>query len=142
MNPLTIKILVALGAAALLFGSGYGLEYKHMVEYKAEQKGIAEAQVTLVKNLNATIDTNAKDSNENIINTAQSIHDYYIAHPIIRLQNNGCGPVPQAISSASGVDATSTSEYASPYTPESTEIIANQLDLLQKLLIKDGVEVK
>ena len=142
MNPLTIKIAAYAAGALLLFSAGFGVEYRNMIQYKAEQKGIAEAQTTEVHRLNKLIDSNAKDSNENIINTAQSIHDYYIAHPIIRLQNNGCGPVPQAISSASGVDATSTSEYASPYTPESTEIIANQLDLLQKLLIKDGVEVK
>lgn len=142
MNPLTIKIAAYAAGALLLFSAGFGVEYRNMIQYKAEQKGVAEAQVTLVKNLNATIDTNAKDSNENIINTAKSITDYYKSHPVIRLQNDGSCSVPQAISSASGVDAPSTSEYASPYTPESTEIIANQLDLLQKLLIKDGVEVK
>jgi hypothetical protein len=142
MNPITIKILVALGVAALLFVSGYGLEYKHMVEYKAEQRGVAEAQVTLVKNLNATIDTNAKDSNENIINTAKSIADYYKSHPVIRLQNDGSCSVPQANSSAPSTDGSTTSKYISAYSPELTEQIANELDLLQKLLIKDGVEVK
>src|SRR5665811_1805306 len=121
MNPLTIKIVAYAAGALLLFSAGFGVEYRNMIQYKAEQKGIAEAQTTEVHRLNKLIDSNAKDSNENIINTAKSIADYYKSHPVIRLQNDGSCSVPQANSSAPSTDGSTTSGYFSPYSPEVTE---------------------
>ena len=144
MNPLTTetKIIGSLVLAGLLFGAGFGAEYKNMVAYKAEQKGITEAQTTEVKRLNTLIDTNAKDSNENIMETAQSIHAYYKLNPIIRVSHDGSCTMPQAIGNSGSSNDPSSTYYASPYTPESTELVANQLDLLIKLLYNDGVEIK
>jgi hypothetical protein len=142
MNPLTIKIVAYAAGALFLFSAGFGFEYRNMVAYKAEQKGITEAQVTEVKRLNTLIDTNAKDANESLSSSIQNIHAYYKSNPVIRMQNNGSCSVSQGTPGSTSSDATTTSLYASPYTPESTELVANQLDLLIKLLYNDGVEIK
>src|ERR1035437_8703459 len=142
MNPLTIKIVSYAAGAIFLFSAGFGVEYRNMVAYKAEQKGITEAQVAQVKATDIKNQGDANDAQQSYAQAITSLDAYYKQHPVIKLQNNGSCTVSQGTPGSTGIDGSTTSLYASPYTPQSTELVANQLDLLIKLLYNDGVTIK
>jgi hypothetical protein len=142
MNPLTIKLVGGVLLASLLFGAGFGVEYRNMVAYKAEQKGITEAQAAQVKATDLKNKGDANDAQQSYAQAITSLDAYYKQHPVIKLQNTSCNPLSQTSPGSTGTDATPTSLYASTYSPEDTELVANQLDLLIKLLYNDGVTIK
>ena len=142
MNPLTIKIAAYAAGAVLLFGLGFGTEYRNMVAYKAEQKGITEAQVAQVKATDIKNQGDANDAQQSYAQAITSLDAYYKQHPVIKLQNNGCIAMPQTSGSASSVDGSASTWYASPFKPNDTESVAIQLFELQRLLINDGVNVQ
>ena len=142
MNPLTIKIAAYAAGAIFLFSAGFGVEYRNMVAYKAEQKGITEAQVAQVKATNLKNEGDANDAQQSYAQAITSLDTYYKQHPIVKLQNNGCNALPQTPNSPQGANGATTTWYASPFKPNDTESVAIQLFELQRLLINDGVNVQ
>jgi hypothetical protein len=137
------KLLIGAIAGAIFWTGGLLYERANLTAYKGEVKGMAESQGKIVKAIDAKNQGDANVSQTQYLADLQSVHAYYAANPVTRVQyrNGGCA-VSSAVTGASGVDAASTSGYVSPYSPADTEAVAVKLDALQKLLISDGVTVK
>lgn len=112
----------------------------HLQKEIAGFKSAAQAQLAQTKIINDKNIKEASDAQLSFQSATNDIHSYYLANPV-RVYNSCGSAVSKAIGDPQRIDDTSTTEYASTYTPESTEIIANQLDQLQKLLVADGVKV-
>jgi hypothetical protein len=137
-------VLTFLGGALL----GYEHEHKHLEAIEAQQKILSKQQEDAVKVLNKKIEDNANEATTQLQDSAKTITDYYANHPnvVVRVHHDGACSLSGTVSDTSLVNDAPTSAdvtaYVSPYPPESCEVVANQLDELQKLLIKDGVTVK
>ncbi len=142
-NPL-VKLGLGLLLVLGVFAGGVFFEYSHTyLPYKAEVQATAQAQANVVKQLNATIDKNAKDANEQILETAKNINTYYAANPVVRVRvTHGVCTVSQTTGDTSSTDEASTTGYVSAYSPKATVEVASQLDQLMKLLRTNGVTVK
>lgn len=152
-NPLTQleKSLIGVGIVILLmFGSGvYGWYKEHtvLVQYQQKVKDMGKEENDLVAKYDKLIKDNANDSEKNIQITANGINEWYLKHPVVRVQPNSCsGQTTGPVSNSGAPNETSSSGsagwYQSPYSPETTELIGAQLDELMSLLRKDGVKIK
>jgi hypothetical protein len=150
MNPLTmwlsnIKHSLMVGVLFLVVILGIDDHNSHEVieRYKIE----AATQAIKVKQVNDKNEKDATDATELLQSTTKNITSYYVAHPA-SVQYDVCSSgVPKTISNTKGINETGTSTipttyYSSEYNPEEVELMSNQLDQLQKLLVKDGVEIK
>ena len=145
--PLPYRLLGGAIATAVLLGGcvyyGWHLRDRDFSEYKLQVNSTAKAQAILTAQLNKKLKDNSDEAAKNVQIATQSIADYYKSHPVIRLRiKHGSCTVSTADSGSKGADGSTSAFYASPYTPESAEQVANRLDQLQKLLIKNGVTVK
>jgi hypothetical protein len=146
MSPVAIRLtLVALILFIFMMigaEAAYSYEHSKLIKLESDLTTKAAVQAALVAKLNQEIKGNADESQSQLQDTAKSITDYYVAHPV-RVQVNTC---PGTVSSTTGnparPDAASEPSFLTTYDPEQVELMANQLDLLEKLLIKDGVTVK
>lgn len=151
MNPLykylgiAIVVLGALGGAYFKgHHDGYAPEHDKVVVLTASVNALGEAKKAESLAADKKAKEQANESEKNTADTINSIYAYYAAHPSVRMRDpNTCsGGLPKAASDSKVADDTAASGYFSPYSPELTELIANQLDQLQKLLVKDGVKVE
>ena len=149
---MTLEAKLILVAALFLFGlltgafGAYTYEHSAFIKYQATVEATAAAQQVVVDDLNKKVKDNSDASDQNLINSVDAIHSFYARYP--NLVYRACtGAVPKAPGNPVGSNAASavpdaTTLYISPYTPESCELVAVQLDLLQKLLIQDGVTAR
>jgi len=150
LNPylmyIKLGIVAAIVVAVYFFGhhQGYQPEHDKFTTFKASVAEAGSLAAAQAKQLDAQHEKELQDAQTNTLNTATAITDYYKSHPVIRVyhdRSGGCS-LSKTDSNSSKSDEASTAGYVSPYSPESTEQVANQLDQLQKLLIKDGVTVQ
>lgn len=140
--------ILAIGAAILLAGIfiGYRHEHDSLVALESKVAQAAADQVKSDKEKEALYERNLNEANKNTTNAAQSISDYYHAHPSIRVLHDSSCSVSQANDNSQGTNDSTTDSnvatYISQYSPESSEQVASQLDQLQKLLIANGVQIK
>lgn len=147
MTPLQLKLVIGL---LIILGSflggafgAYTYEHNKLVALKADLKAQVDAQTAKVVALDAKVKENASAADTNLITSIDSIHAYYKSNPVTRVLHDGnCGPLPSTVGDPSHPYAPAASLYASPYSPEDTELVADQLRELQDLLTKDGVTVK
>ena len=134
--------LVILAIVGGSYYEGYAGQHDKLVTFKAQVEQQAKDQEAIVKSKEAEYERNLKNAEQNSSYAAQSISDYYLQHPSIRLLHDNTCTVSKANDSPKGSNDTSTSGYISAYAPELTEQLASQLDQLQKLLIANGVTVQ
>jgi hypothetical protein len=143
-----IEALIGILIVLMIFCAGYYVEYKNFKTFKDEQSLLLKDRNAQITALNQTIKENANESESQLQDTSKSITDWYVAHPVVRVQPNTCnGQVPGPNNNTAGPNGVTTGSdagtyYLSQYSPADTEQVANRLDQLQKLLIKDGVKVK
>ena len=137
-----VEALIGLVLIAIIFGLGYYIESKNFSAYKTEQQILVKDRNDEVAKLNKQLKDNSQNAETQLQDTSKAISDWYVSHPVVRLQPNTCGQQGTGHTNNPGsVDDTTTELYASPYSPRDTEQVANRLNLLQQLLIKDGVKI-
>jgi hypothetical protein len=141
---LTAKLILAL--ALFISGLSIGVYHEHekLVIYKAEQKGVAEAQKKITDEQNTKNDGDKKDANDKYKKDMDNLSNYYKLHPVIRMSGNaaGCGRVSKTFVNTPSVDDTPADQYVSPYSPLDTETVAVRLNDLQQRLIAGGVSIQ
>ena len=156
ITGLSARIAVLGIVSAILFGIGYYACYRisylperdAYTKFVAQTEQIGKTQAEQAKLIDEQHQKEIQDAEKNTVEAVNSIAEYYKLHPSIRVQytSSGCSTMPEAASNSESTDAASTAglpaSYISPYDPERTEQIANQLDQLQKLLISYGVTVQ
>lgn len=148
ISPGLIKLLAGIAFVAGLMGVswfyGYSGQHDILVSERAKNKQAADSQAILVDKLNKELEANKNESAKQTADAVQSINDYYKLHPVVRVRykSGSCSAVSEADSNPQSIDGTTAIGYVSPYSPKSTEQVANRLDQLQKLLVKDRVQVK
>lgn len=145
-----ILLLIALLCGASAYG-GYKYESKKYDQFVSETKAVGEKQNAIVESLNQQLKDNANEANKNEITVAQESANYYRTHPTIKYvrvfdHNTGVSTVSEANSNTKIPYEANTpgleTGYFSAYSEEECESVGSQLDQLQQLLIKDGVEIK
>jgi len=153
---IAVKLGIAAVIAAILVGAGFWgcYHFEYIPEHDAYTKFVAQTaqigkdQAAQVKLIDAQHAKELNDANQNTVDTATAIADYWKSHPVVRVRytSSGCSAVPEATGHTQSANGAATGDYASAYlseySPESTEQVANRLYRLQKLLIKYGVTVQ
>lgn len=126
------------------FTAGVYYEHEKFAAYKNQQQGALQLLTDEVNALNLKNKENANEAEQNTITAVQSIHAWYVAHPVVRVQQctNSSYTLPVPVTDTGKPDATAAAEYVSPYSPDATEIVAARLNELQTLLRKSGVKIK
>ena len=142
-----VEALIGLVLIAIIFGLGYYIESKNFSAYKTEQQILVKDRNDEVAKLNKQLKDNSQNAETQLQDTSKAISDWYVSHPVVRLQPNTCsqqgtGPTNNTVGPNGITAATDAQPYfISSYDPEQVEQVANRLDQLQKLLIKDGVKI-
>lgn len=145
-----ILLITALLCGASAYG-GYKYESKKYDQFVSETKTAGEKQAAQVANLNQQLKDNANEATQNAITVAQESANYYRTHPTIKYvrvfdHNTGISTVSETNSNTQSPYAANTpgleTGYFSAYSEEECESVGSQLDQLQQVLIKDGVEIK
>lgn len=138
------KYLLVLFLLLVDFTAGVYYEHEKFFAYKNQQQGMIAVLNDEVNALNAKNKENSIEAEHNTITAVQSIHDWYAAHPVVRMRECSTGTF--TLSGSAGdtgkPDGIAAAEYASPYSPAATEIVAARLNELQLLLRKGGVQIK
>jgi hypothetical protein len=123
--------------------SGFIYEQEKFVAYKAQAKGITEAQMKVTDDENLKNKGDANDAKQQSDNALAAKDAYYRDHPAIRFvaahaggvsNCNGSGTVPRPADNPQVADGAPTGSYVSPYDPSDTETVAITLDALQTRL--------
>ena len=159
MNPqITLaEVIGIMVLAILIIGASVFGGYKYCMHSKYEPfvsqtKTAGDKQATKIAALNKQLEDNANEATKTITDSTTAISDYYHKHPVVKYvgrvcnASSGSSTVPGPNDNTSSTNDSATSDnattYISQYSPYDTEIVANRLDKLQKLLIKDGVTVE
>lgn len=145
--PLPYRILAGFAVLLVLVGGAYyrGWSSQHdvYIAYKARVAQTASIQAAETAKIDAYHQKELEDATHNTQIATDSISAWYKSHPVRVLLPSACASgVSTASSNTQGADDYAPIEYASPYRPDDTEQVANRLDQLQKLLIKDGVQIE
>lgn len=103
-------------------------------------KSAAQVQLAQTKIINDKNIKEASDAQLSFQSATNDIHSYYLANPV-RVYNSCGSAVPKTSGDTIIANDTSQPNFLTTYNPEEVELIANQLDQLQKLLVADGVKV-
>jgi hypothetical protein len=145
MIPLLPYKLIAglVGVLILVSGAyykGYAGEHEKLITYQAQVVAIGKAQEARTKIIDAQNQEAADHAAKTYSAAEKSIHDYYAAHPVIRVRytDSGSCKVPETAGDTQRSDGAAPSEdapaYISEYDPEQVEQVANRLYQLQSLL--------
>jgi hypothetical protein len=137
------KMVIVIVLLVVAFLGGMAVEGEKFSAYKYEQKGIAESQAKFAKDTDAKNKGDANDAQQSYVEAINGVDAWYRDHPVTRLQYiPHTGTVSKADCDTKSTDETAPGQYVSPYSPADTEQIAVRLDQLQKLLIRDGVNLE
>ena len=158
MNPqITLAEVIALIVLSMLIiGAsvfcGYKYEKNKYDQFVTQVKSEGQKQATKIAALNKQLEDNANEATKTITDSTTAISDYYHKHPVVKYAGRVCnassgssavpGPNDNTQGSNDSASSDNATTYISQYSPYDTEIVANRLDKLQKLLIKDGVTVE
>lgn len=141
---MTFQLKLIISAVLFLLGLavGFGYEYNKFTIYKTEVATLGKTQEETIAKLNKQIKDNAHEAEQTLQTTTNNINAWYRTHPV-RVFDPSCGKVPGSNSSTAQPGQAGGQEvpqaYISEYTPEETELLANQLDQLLQLLHRNGV---
>ena len=133
---------IAVFVVIVFLGAGWAVEHDKRITYQAKVEQAGADALAQTEKINAKHREEMQNAEHNTIIATNSIADWYRAHPVVRVQNNGCSTMPGTSGDSAGSDDSSTGGYVSPYHPADIEQVANRLDQLQKLLRADGVKVE
>lgn len=142
LETLPEKALAFLIYSIAILLLGVFLEHERFAAYKNVQKGEGIAQEIITKQVDKQNKENANVSENDLLTSLQSVHDYYRRNPVVRVRNTCSSTTPKTDNYSLGAHDSPALGYVTPYSPDATETVAVRLDTLQKLLIKDGVKIK
>jgi len=139
-----IAIALFIGVAALGWKM-YWSEHTKLITFKAQVEQVGKDQKAASDKQDQQAKENAREAQQSTAKSAKSIHNWGITHPARVFDSASCGKLPEAAGNpkgtgqAGGLEIPAT-QYVSPYTPEETELLANQLDKLLQMLHNDGAK--